>query len=70
MVVDLCELVQEHVHALVVGDVGRHEVLELLGGFLLGVHFGELLQRFEKILLEFGDVGTDERLGAWNGRGL
>ena len=70
VIVDLRELVQEHVHALVVCDVGRHELLELLGGFLLSVHFGELLQRFEKILLEFGDVGTDEGLGAGDGGGL
>ena len=70
VIVDLGELTQEHVHALVVGDVGRHELLQLFGGLLLSVHLREFLQRFQQILLELRDIGADERLGPWDGCGL
>ena len=70
VVVDLGELVEEHVHALVVGDVRRHQVLELLGCLLLGVYLCELLQRLQEVLLELRDVRAYERLTSRNGRRL
>lgn len=47
VVVDLGQLVQEHVHALIVRDVGRHELLQLLRCLLLSMHLCKLLQCLE-----------------------
>lgn len=68
VIVDLSQLVEKHVHPLIVRDVGRHEALQLLRSLLLGVHLCELLQRLQQILLKFRDIGTNERLRADNRR--
>ena len=69
VIIDFGQLVEEHVHALVIGDVRRHELLQLLRCLLLGVHLGELLQRLQQVLLELGDGWADER-GAASGHAL
>lgn len=63
MIIDFGQLVEEHVHALVVCDVRRHHLFQLLRCLLLRVHLRELLQRLEKVLLELCHVWTDEGLG-------